>query len=103
LDKNGYFDYIFIGAGASATLLLRSLESRGLLTNKKIALIDADDKSKNDKTYCFWTSMDDVIAKDCQHLFSQTWSRISVNRQEPETLENSRYVHISSIAMSKNH
>jgi lycopene beta-cyclase len=99
LEKNGYFDYIFIGAGASATLLLRSLESRGLLANKKIALIDADDKRKNDKTYCFWTSLDDNIAQNCQHLFSQTWSKISVNRQEPETLENSRYVHISSIAL----
>lgn len=99
MEKNGYFDYIFIGAGASATLLLRSLESRGLLANKKIALIDADDKRKNDKTYCFWTSLDDNIAQNCQHLFSQTWSKISVNRQEPETLENSRYVHISSIAL----
>jgi lycopene beta-cyclase len=99
LDKNGNFDYIFIGAGASATLLLRSLESRGLLVNKKIALIDADDKRKNDKTYCFWTSLDDSIAQSCQHLFSQTWSKISVNRQEAETLENSRYVHISSIAL----
>jgi len=99
LEKNGFFDYIFIGAGASATLLLRSLESRGLLANKKIALIDADDKRKNDKTYCFWTSLDDNIAQNCQHLFSQTWSKISVNRQEPETLENSRYVHISSIAL----
>jgi lycopene beta-cyclase len=99
LDNKDYFDYIFIGAGASATLLLRSLESRGLLANKKIALIDADDKRKNDKTYCFWTSLDDNIAQNCQHLFSQTWSKISVNRQEPETLENSRYVHISSIAL----
>lgn len=99
MEKNGFFDYIFIGAGASATLLLRSLESRGLLTNKKIALIDADDKRKNDKTYCFWTSLDDNIAQNCQQLFSQTWSKISVNRQEPETLENSRYVHISSIAL----
>lgn len=99
MKKNGFFDYIFIGAGASATLLLRSLESRGLLANKKIALIDADDKRKNDKTYCFWTSVDDNIAQNCQHLFSQTWSKISVNRQEPETLENSRYVHISSIAL----
>ena len=99
MEKNGFFDYIFIGAGASATLLLRSLESRGLLINKKIALIDADDKRKNDKTYCFWTSLDDNIAQNCQHLFSQTWSKISVNRQEPETLENSRYVHISSIAL----
>ena len=99
MDKNGYFDYIFIGAGASATLLLRSLESRGLLVNKKIALIDADKKTTNDKTYCFWTSMDDTIAMDCQHLFTQTWSKISVNRQEPETLNNSKYVHISSIAL----
>jgi lycopene beta-cyclase len=99
LDYNGNFDYIFIGAGASATLLLRSMESRGLLANKKIALIDADEKTTNDKTYCFWTSMDDTIAKDCQHLFSQTWSKISVNRQEPETLDNSQYVHISSIAL----
>jgi lycopene beta-cyclase len=99
LDKNGYFDYIFIGAGASATLLLRSLESHGLLVNKKIALIDANEKTTNDKTYCFWTSMNDTIAKDCQHLFTQTWSKISVNRQEPETLDNSRYVHISSIAL----
>ncbi|MEN9988564.1 MAG: hypothetical protein RLZZ585_1603 [Bacteroidota bacterium] len=99
MEKNGTFDYIFIGAGASATLLLRSMESRGLLTNKKIAVIDADDKSINDKTYCFWTSTDDSISKKCQHLFSQTWSKISVNRQEPETLENSRYVYISSIAL----
>jgi lycopene beta-cyclase len=99
LEKNGTFDYIFIGAGASATLLLRSMESRGLLTNKKIAVIDADEKSINDKTYCFWTSTDDSISKKCQHLFSQTWSKISVNRQEPETLENSRYVYISSIAL----
>jgi lycopene beta-cyclase len=99
LDNKDYFDYIFIGAGASVTLMLRSLESRGLLANKKIALIDADDKTINDKTYCFWTSMDDTIAKDCQHLFTQTWSKISINRQKPETLENSRYVHISSIAL----
>jgi lycopene beta-cyclase len=99
LDNKGNFDYIFIGAGASATLLLRSLESRGLLANKKIAIIDADDKSINDKTYCFWTSTDDSISQNCQKLFSQTWLKISVNRQEPETLDNSQYVHISSIAV----
>ncbi len=99
MQKNGSFDYIFIGAGASATLLLRSLESRELLANKKIALIDADEKNINDKTYCFWTSLDDNIANDCQHLLSQSWSKVSVNRQEPEVLDNSRYVHISSIAL----
>jgi len=65
LEVKGNFDYIFIGAGASSTLLLRSLESRGLLANKQIALIDADDKTSNDKTYCFWTSMDESIAQDC--------------------------------------
>lgn len=99
MEKNGYFDYIFIGAGASSTLLLRSLESRGLLANKKIAVIDSDSKSTNDKTYCFWTSLDDDIAQDCNALISENWSKVSVNQQNPESLENARYVHISSIAL----
>lgn len=99
MEENGYFDYIFIGAGASSTLVLRSLESRGLLANKKIAVIDSDSKSTNDKTYCFWTSLDDDIAQDCKTLISASWSEISVNRQEPESLEGARYVHISSLAL----
>ena len=99
LVVKGNFDYIFIGAGASSTLLLRSLESRGLLANKKIALVDSDDKTNNDKTYCFWTSMDESIAQDCQQFFSQSWSKISVNRQEPESLDHSRYVHIPSLSL----
>lgn len=99
MDKNGHFDYMFIGAGASATLLLRSMESRGLLSNKKIALIDSDNKFINDKTYCFWTSTSDIISQNCEHLFSQKWSKISVNRGEPETLVNARYVHIASITL----
>ena len=99
LEVKGNFDYIFIGAGASSTLLLRSLESRGLLANKKIALVDSDDKTNNDKTYCFWTSMDESIAQDCQQFFSQSWSKISVNRQEPESLDHSRYVHIPSLSL----
>lgn len=93
------FDYIFVGAGASTTLLLRSLESRGMLTQKRIAIIDADSKSINDKTYCFWTSSDDPISRQYQHLFTQSWSKISVNRQKPEMLENAQYVYISSIAL----
>ena len=91
MEKNGYFDYIFIGAGASSTLLLRSLESRGLLANKKIAVIDSDSKSTNDKTYCFWTSLDDDIAQDCNALISENWSKVSVNQQNPESLENQEY------------
>lgn len=97
MGNNENFDYIFIGAGASTTLLLRSLESRGMLSQKSIAIIDADSKSVNDKTYCFWTSSDDPISLQYQHLFTQSWSKISVNRQKPETLENAQYVYISSI------
>lgn len=99
MKNKGHFDVIFIGAGASSSLLMRSMESRGLLTNKKIAVIDSDDKSTNDKTYCFWTSYNDPVWKSCQTLFSQSWDTVSVNRQAPEILENAAYVHISSLAL----
>ena len=43
-------DYLFVGSGASCTLLLMSMESEGLLSDKKVMIIDPDRKLKNDKT-----------------------------------------------------
>ena len=44
-------DYLFAGAGASATLLLMNMEKQGLLKDKKILILDPDAKDDNDKTY----------------------------------------------------
>jgi lycopene beta-cyclase len=68
-------DYIFVGSGTSATLLLMSMEKNGLLTDKKIGIIDPDEKSINDKTFCFWISNNEKSTLLCAPLISKEWNR----------------------------
>ncbi len=91
------FDYLFAGAGASATLLLMSMERRGLLKNKKILVIDPDSKTHNDKTYCFWAKPTDEISINCKHLISQKWKEMCVNGKAPESIKPLEYMQIASI------
>ena len=87
-------DYLFAGAGASTTLLLMSLERRGLLQNKSIVIVDPDEKIKNDKTYCFWSNTNDNIVSHCNHLISYRWNKISVNQNNYESIQPLEYIHI---------
>lgn len=53
-SKNGGYHYIILGAGcAGLSLLIRMIES-GKFADKKILLIDKEQKNKNDRTWCFW-------------------------------------------------
>ena len=90
-------DYLFAGAGASATLLLMSMERQGMLKGKKIVIVDPDSKTVNDKTYCFWGDEDKWPALQCQHLISHQWGKVSVNQQKAESLSPLNYFHLSSI------
>jgi lycopene beta-cyclase len=94
-------DYLFAGAGASATLLLMCMEKQGLLKDKKILILDPDTKHNNDKTYCFWSEQNEPITLQCQHLISHQWSEVSVNRNKQESLLPKQYFHISSIDVYK--
>lgn len=89
------YDLIFIGAGASTTLLLMSMKKRNLLNNKSIAIIDPDTKSQNDKTYCFWAKNSDQISIDCNSLVSFRWNKIIVNSHKEELIEPLEYLHIT--------
>jgi lycopene beta-cyclase len=67
-------DFLFVGAGASATLLLLSMEKNGLLIDKKIVVIDPDFKTKNDKTFCFWTTSTEKPSLLCAPIISHEWN-----------------------------
>lgn len=54
LSKISHYDYIIAGAGASGLSLLCYLLQQPNLTHRKILLLDAEKKDKNDKTWCFW-------------------------------------------------
>jgi lycopene beta-cyclase len=92
-------DYLFCGGGASATLLLMKMEKSGIINNKKIVVIDPDDKTKNDKTYCFWSKEDEEPASSCKHLISHKWNQACINRSKPELLNPESYFHISGLAL----
>jgi len=94
-------DYLFAGAGASATLLLMCMEKQGLLKDKKILILDPDTKQNNDKTYCFWSDQNEQLTLQCQHLISHQWDEVSVNRNEQESLLPKKYFHISGIDVYK--
>ena len=94
-------DYLFAGAGASATLLLMCMEKQGLLKDKKILILDPDTKHNNDKTYCFWSDQNEQLALQCQHLISHQWDEVSVNRNEQESLLPKKYFHIAGIDVYK--
>lgn len=95
------YDYVFIGMGASNTLLMMALCKRGLLKNKSIAVIEPDAKSLNDKTYCFWADSTESIVADCQSILFKKFETVSVKSKNLQKSEKVNYYYIQSIDLYK--
>ncbi len=66
------FDYAILGGGAAGLSLALAL-TRSPLRDKSILIVEKDDKSTNDRTWCFWTDQPtpfDAITR-------RTWPRLS--------------------------
>ena len=50
------YDFIISGAGCAGLSLLLHMIDSGKFVNKKILLVDKEEKNKNDRTWCFWES-----------------------------------------------
>lgn len=92
----GKVDFLFVGGGASATLLLLSMEKNGLLNGKQIVVIDPDDKSKNDKTFCFWTSIKEQASLLCAPIISHEWINFRGHNGEIEQGKELTYCMVKS-------
>lgn len=61
------FDYIILGAGLSGLMLANALVSDPYFQDKSILILDKSDKTKNDRTWCFWSEntqkWDPIISK----------------------------------------
>ena len=55
------FDYIICGAGASGLLLANSMIEDDFFSDKKILLIEKDNKSINDRTWGLWDDKTNVL------------------------------------------
>lgn len=66
---SSHFDYIIIGNGLAGFQLAIALSNDSFFNNKKIALIDKDPKSTNDKTWCYW----EKGSGKWDHLITKSW------------------------------
>lgn len=48
------YDYIITGAGCAGLSLLMRMIRSGACSDKKILLVDREEKRNNDRTWCFW-------------------------------------------------
>lgn len=69
-DKQTTYDYIIAGSGcAGLSLLYRMLKSKAL-NSKKILVIDKEEKSTNDRTWCFWEKSSGLFESIVTHQWN---------------------------------
>jgi lycopene beta-cyclase len=67
------FDYIIAGSGLAGLSLLYRLIHDDQFAAKKILVIDGEQKTKNDRTWCFWEKGEGVFEPVVHH----SWSNLS--------------------------
>lgn len=69
--STNHYDLILCGAGLSGLMLGRRIIREKALSKKRILIIDKEEKTKNDRTWCFWenSGFEDL------DLVSQKWNQ----------------------------
>ncbi len=69
--SSSVYDFAIIGAGAAGGQLALAMASEKWFENKRILIIDKDEKSINDKTWCYWEKgtgkWDKIVTKKWHH------------------------------------
>lgn len=94
---NASYDYIFVGNGASSSLLIHALHKRNLLHRKSVLILDGDLKNKNDRTFCFWANEKDQIVEDFGHIIQKSWNKMELFEGYSVSLEPFQYHFISGL------
>ena len=67
------YDYIIAGAGAAGLSLITRMISRPFFRDKKILLVDKEEKNKNDRTWCFWEKESGFFQPIVFHEWKKLW------------------------------
>ena len=68
----GYYDYIIAGAGCAGLSLAVHMIHSGKFNDKKILIVDKEEKNKNDRTWCFWEKERGLF----EPVVCQKWDRV---------------------------
>jgi lycopene beta-cyclase len=91
------FDFLFIGLGAANCLLLLRMHANGLFQGKTMAIIEPNNKSSNDRTFCFWATEEEVSNLGLQNLISHRWENIEINGITKQAIAPLYYYHVQGI------
>ncbi len=76
---NTTFNYAIVGVGAAGLQLALKMIDDEFFKDKKILLIDKDEKTGNDRTWCFWEKGDTIW----NSLATKTWDKgLFINSDE---------------------
>jgi lycopene beta-cyclase len=65
------YDYIIAGAGCAGLSLLMRMMMDPFFTEKKILVVDRENKNKNDRTWCFWEKGQGLFEPIVHHQWQQ--------------------------------
>lgn len=72
---NKCYDYIIAGCGGAGLSLAWHISQSEQLKHKRVLLLDADDKKRNDRTWCFWTDQ----APPYPNIQPKSWQKLQLS------------------------
>lgn len=95
------YDFLFIGLGAANSLLILSLYKNGLLEGKTVAIIDPSSKLTDEKTFCFWSTKEELLNLNLEELVSCSWQQIEITGITKQNIQPLSYYHIKGTDLTK--
>ncbi len=65
-----HYDYLIAGAGCAGLSLLMRLMEDPFFSEKKILVVDREEKNKNDRTWCFWEKEEGLFESVVYHQWN---------------------------------
>lgn len=73
MQNNQKYDFIITGAGCAGLSLLTRMIASGQFSDKKILLVDKEEKNKNDRTWCFWETTPGFFESLVHKSWEKAW------------------------------
>ncbi len=99
-NTSSVYDFLFIGLGAANSLLILSLYKNGLLDGKTIAIIEPSSKLTDEKTFCFWSTKEELTTLNLEELVSYSWQQIEIPGIAKQNIQPLSYYHVKGTDLS---
>lgn len=73
MESSATYDYIIAGAGCAGLSLAVHMIHSGRFADKKILIVDKEEKNKNDRTWCFWETEPGLFEPVVYHRWDKAW------------------------------